>query len=71
LRAFLDKLARKEIEIVPCRFDDKAVAEHDMPTAEPSEMVIAEARQKPSSDSVELKWIGANLATAEPRWSRL
>jgi hypothetical protein len=71
LRTFLDKLARKEIEIVPCRFDDKAVAEHDMPTVQPSEMPTAEARQMPSSCSGGTKWIGANLPTAEPRWSRL
>jgi DNA-directed RNA polymerase specialized sigma24 family protein len=70
LRTFLDKLARKEIEIVPCRFDNKAVAEHDMPTVEPSEMLTAEGRQMPSSGSGEMKWIGANLPIAEPRWSR-
>jgi DNA-directed RNA polymerase specialized sigma24 family protein len=71
LRAFLDKLARKEIKIVPCRFDDKAIAEHEMPTAEPSEMVTTGVRQMPSSCSGGTKWIGANLPAAEPRWSRL
>jgi DNA-directed RNA polymerase specialized sigma24 family protein len=71
LRTFLDKLARKEIDIVPCRFDDKAVAEHDMPTVEPSEMLTAEAPQMPSSDSSEIKWIAVNVPTAEPRWSRI
>lgn len=63
LRTFLDKLARKEIEIVPCRFDDKAVAEHDMPTVQSSEMPTAEGRQMPSSGSGQMKWIGANLPT--------
>jgi DNA-directed RNA polymerase specialized sigma24 family protein len=71
LKTFLDKLARKEIEIVPCRFDDMAVAEHDMPTVEPSEMLTAEAPQMPSSDSSEIKWIAVNVSTAEPRWSRI
>ena len=71
LRTFLDKLARKEIEIVPCRFDDKAVAEHDMPTVQPSEMLTAEAPQMAFSNVDEAKWIAVDLPIAEPRWSRI
>jgi len=71
LRAFLDKLARKEITIVPYRFDDKAVAENDMPTAESREMPTKEARKKPTLDSGEKVWTDVNLPTAEPSWSRI
>jgi len=71
LRAFLDKLDRKEIKIVPYRFDDKAIAEHDMPMAESRELPTKEPRRNPTLESSEREWTDVNLPTAEPTWSRI